>query len=130
MTRTETVALLRIVRAVCPAQKFDEYTPDAWHELLDDLRLEDCRLAVKALGQRQVFIAPAEIRAEVRRIRRERLDRTPLPVPPPDLTPQQTLAWQRDTNRAIADGTYQPPPLELVRPMPALPRFPSPDDAA
>jgi hypothetical protein len=130
MTPTETVALLRLVRAVCPAQKLDEYTPDAWHELLGDLRLEDCNQALKALGQRQVFIAPAEIRQEVRRIRKDRLDRNPLPVPPSDMTPLETLAWQRETNKAIADGTYVPPALELVKPMPALPRFPSPNDVA
>lgn len=130
MNRTETVALLRIVKAACPAQKLDEYTPEAWADLLSDLRFEDCQEALRNLGRRLVFIAPAEIRIEVRRIRKDRLDRSPLPVPPPDLTPLETLAWQRETNKAIADGTYVPPALELVKPMPALPRFPSPNDVA
>lgn len=120
MNRSESVALLRIVRAVCPQQKLDEFTPDAWSELLGDLRLEDCRLAVKALGQRQVFIAPAEIRTEVKRLRRDRLDRQPFPIPPPDLTPVETLAWQRDVTRAIADGTYRAPEVTGTRPMPAI----------
>lgn len=121
MTPTETVALLRIVRAVCPAQKFDEFTSDAWAELLDDLRLDDCTLAVKHLGRRQPFIAPSDIRSEVKRIRKDRLDRVPFPAPPPDLTPLETIAWQRQVTREIADGTYQHP-SELVgtRPMPAI----------
>lgn len=123
MNRTETVALLRIVRAVCPAQKLDEYTPDAWAELLGDLRLEDCQLALKALGQRQVFIAPAEIRQEVRRIRRDRLERAPLPTPPADMTPLETLDWQRTTTRAIADGTWEPPAIERPRQLPVLEQF-------
>lgn len=127
MTPTETVALLRIVKAICPAQKFDEFTPDVWAELLADLRLDDCRVAVKALGNRQVFIAPAEIRHEVRRIRADRLDRHPLPAPPAGLSPSQTIAWQRQTTRAIADGTYEPREVERTRPMPALENvFPRP----
>lgn len=110
MTPTEAVKLTRLVRAICPQQQFDEYTADAWGDLLADLRLEDCTLAVRQLGQQQVFIAPAEIRAAVRKIRTERIDRTPLPDPDPDMTPVQTIAWLRQMRRAIADGTYQPPP--------------------
>lgn len=120
MTGTEALMLVRLVRAMCPQQKLDEYTPDAWAMVLDDLRFEDCRQAIKNLGARQVFIAPSEIRTEVRRIRRDRLDRTLLPIPPFDLTPLQTLEWQRRVTRQIADGTYRPSELERSRPMPRI----------
>lgn len=109
MTPTEATNLTRVVRSICPQQAFDEYSADAWYELLSDLRAEDCTNAVRNLGQRQVFIAPAEIRSEVRRIRSERLASTPDPIPPADMTPAETIEWLRDTRRAIADGTYTPP---------------------
>ena len=63
MTPTEVVILTRYVAAMCPAQKFDEYTPDAWFDVLADLQIEDARLAVAALAKHQTFVSPAEIRA-------------------------------------------------------------------
>lgn len=116
MNNQETVKLTRLVKAMCPQQAMDEYTADAWCELLADLRLADCTEAVKALGQAQAFIAPSEIRTQVRKNRTERLDRTPLPPPDPNLTPRQTIKWLRETRKAIADGTYTPPDRgELVQ---------------
>jgi hypothetical protein len=88
VTPSETVVLTRYVKACCPQQAIDEYTPDAWHDLLGDLSAADCRQAVAAVARRQPFVAPAEIRAEVRRIRNDRLDRAVLPAPPPELTDQ------------------------------------------
>ena len=51
MTPEEVVVLARYVRALCPQQKFDEYTPDAWHDLLGDLSLADCRQAAETLAR-------------------------------------------------------------------------------
>lgn len=65
MTREETAALCRIVRALCPAQAWDEYTPDAWHEVLGGLDFDECRIAVAAAAARRPFIAPADIITEV-----------------------------------------------------------------
>ena len=48
MTPHETLLLTRYVKACCPQQAIDEYTPDAWHDLLGDLSLADCRAAVVA----------------------------------------------------------------------------------
>ena len=67
MTPTETVLLTEYVRACCPQQAIGEYTPDAWHDLLGDLDLADCRAAAAAVARRQPFVAPSEIRAEVGR---------------------------------------------------------------
>lgn len=100
----EAVALTRLVAAMCPQQKFDEFTPDAWGVLLEDVRFEDAKEAVTNLGRKQVFIAPSEILTEVRRIRNSRLDRNPLPEPPSGLTVQGYIAWQKETTRQIADG--------------------------
>jgi hypothetical protein len=123
VTEEETLVLTRYVKACCPQQAFDRYTPDAWHGLLDDLEFADCEAAVKAVAKRQPFVSPAEIRAEVRRIREDRLARTPLPAPAcPDYPGRyreiiranvQQIADGANLNRAIA-GTPLPgdPPAE------------------
>lgn len=118
MNNQETVKLTRLVKAMCPQQAMDEYTADTWCELLADLRLTDCTEAVKRLGQEQPFIAPSEIRAAVRKIRTDRLDRIALPDPNPDMTPVQTIEWLRNTRRAIADGTYVAPEPPQLAPRP------------
>jgi hypothetical protein len=102
----ETVKLCRVVAAACPQQAMDEYTPDAWHPLLKDLGYGDCQAAVIAVGKRQPFIAPAEIRAEVTRIRNDRVERAFIDAPPHELT-DDTRAYQRalqQRTRQAADG--------------------------
>lgn len=105
MTPTEAVALCRLVKACCPQQQVDEFTPNAWHGLLEDLRQEDCLTAVKALGRRQPFIAPAEIRDEVRRIRNDRLERVDPRnlIPPAELSDLVQIEWLKDRRAEIAD---------------------------
>ena len=106
MTPKETVLLAAYVKACCPQQAMGEYTPDAWHDLLGDLSLADCRAAVVAVAKRQPFVAPAEIRAEVKQIRDERLTRTPPPTPPAELLDDAEAyrAYLRESTRRIADG--------------------------
>ena len=65
MTPTETVMLCRFVKALCPQQAIDSYTPDAWHEVIGHLDLDECKAAVVIGARRSAFIAPAEIIAEV-----------------------------------------------------------------
>lgn len=133
MTPSETVILTRYVAACCPQQAIDEYTPDAWHDLLADLDAADCRAAVAAVVKRQPFVAVAEIRAEVKRIRRDRIAREIVPAPPPELTDQpgrykaaieagiQRIANGLSVQRAIAgpvrDGS---PPAEWTEARNAL----------
>lgn len=74
MNPSETVMLARYVKALCPQQKFDEYTPDAWHDVLADFALADARAAAAAVARRQPFVSPAEIIDEIRKIRDERAD--------------------------------------------------------
>jgi hypothetical protein len=128
MTPTEAVALTEYVQACCPQQIIGEYTPDAWHDLLGDLSLADCRAAVVEVAKRQPFVAPAEIRAEVRRIRNDRLAREVLPAPPHELTdePARYRAVVQAGLKRIADGfsirraiepgpAAIPPPVAEVR---------------
>jgi len=50
---TETVLLTEYVQACCPQQAIGEYTADAWHDLLGDLSLADCKAAVAEIAKRQ-----------------------------------------------------------------------------
>jgi len=85
MTPTEAVMLTEYVMACCPQQRMNEYTPDAWFDLLGDLSLPDCKAAVIVITRSQPFVAPSEIRAGVQRIRNRRLDRADIPPPPSEL---------------------------------------------
>ena len=107
MTPQETVLLTEYVRACCPQQAIGEYTSDAWYDLLGDLPLADCKAAVAEVARRQPFVAAAEIRAEVKRIRQERIiDAGDVPAPPPELLddPRAYGAALATAATAIADG--------------------------
>lgn len=104
MNKTEAITLCRFVKACCPQQTLDEYTPDAWAMLLDDVRFNDAREAVTDLAKRQNFISPAEIRLTVANIRRDRLNHAPDYQPPPGLTDAEYIGWLKQTRRLIADG--------------------------
>lgn len=107
MSNAEAVALTRYAKAACPQQAFDQYTPDAWADLLSDLRFVDAQAALKAVVQRQPFVSPAEIRDEVKRIRRNRLDMFgPMPDPPDEIgaDPEGYRQWYRRAMTAICDG--------------------------
>lgn len=138
MNTAESLALARFIRAACPQQKFDEYTVDAWHELIGDLAFGDCKTAAKTLAQRQPFVSPSEIRTEVRRIRAERVRAVeasllePHDVDPSD--PRAYIAAKRRRIAAIAAGepvTVAPTPMvtrdvpkliaETVKSMPVMP---------
>jgi hypothetical protein len=109
MNTTEAVLLLRKVHAYRPAQHIDELTGDAWAEALDDIRYVDADEALVAIVKRTSdWITPDAIRAEVRRIRNRRIDQHPPVEPPPDLDPQQQLAWTRAIVRRIGDGEQIP----------------------
>lgn len=124
MTPTEAVKLCRMVKAICPAQAMDEYTPDTWHELLGDLDLGVAVAAVKELGQTHRFIAPADIHAEVARRRREILASTTTAAEPEwlaaldgDEHTAAYLQWRRDRQDRMLRGEPEPaePPRKVVK---------------
>lgn len=90
MNPEEAVVLTRYVEALCPSQKFDEYTSDAWHDVLNRYSLDEARRAAVAVAGRQPFVAPGEIATEIRRARADRMARD-----------AETEAPPIDPNRAI-----------------------------
>lgn len=116
MNKEQTAIIIAAVKALCPAQKMAELTPDLWHAVLGDLDFADARLAVANLGQRLSFISPAEIYTEVRSIRSDRINSASLVYEPePDESVEdfrRRLAAQRE---AAASGQIPagPPRLEL-----------------
>ncbi|MFL6113967.1 MAG: hypothetical protein ACJ786_21800 [Catenulispora sp.] len=96
MTEAEIAKLLRFVHALCPAQKFDEYSPDAWELVLGDVPFDDARDALKKLGQQLRFIAPSDIAQEVRRVRNARAAQyTDYADTLPDADPDRPLDYIR-----------------------------------
>lgn len=104
MSPDETVMLARYVRALCPQQKFDEFTPDAWHDVLGHCPLGDAREAAARIARNQPFVAPSEILAEIRTIRAERLNGFQYEPQPDDDQPARYLANYRAQRAAVADG--------------------------
>lgn len=117
MTPDETVILARYVRALCPQQKFDEFTPDAWHDVLGDYQLADARQAAARVAKRQPFVAPSEIVGEIGKIRGSRTHDFVYEPPPADSDPHYI---QRYRTQLAATGDGQRPPV-LQHALPARP---------
>lgn len=115
MTPDQTVLLARYVRALCPQQKFDEYTPDAWHDILFPFLLEEARTAAATIASRQPFVSPGEIATEIRRTRADRMARHTDPTPRAD--PDNPAAYQAElaaSRLAVATGQQEPSQHELT----------------
>lgn len=106
MTGPEMTMLVRYVRAMFPAQKFDEYTADAWTDVIGDLRLVDCKLAVVEIAGKQQWVAVFDIKGWVRAIRNNRIMHGPEYEPSSGLS---ELEWRR----RLADGEHVPAPVGL-----------------
>lgn len=105
MNREETTKLTRYVKAACPQQAIDDFTPDVWFDFLRDLDVDDCIRAVRAIIDRQPFVAVSEIIAEVKRIRTERLSNSDLALPAAD--PADEQAYRKalsNIRRQVGDG--------------------------
>ena len=74
MSPEETIALCRLVKAVCPSQALDQYTPDAWALILRHIDYNDAKQAVIDIASqplepgRSRYIEPGHIVAQVKRI--------------------------------------------------------------
>lgn len=118
MNHSETTLLVVYVRAYCPQQKFDEYTPDAWHEVLGQYTLDEAKAAVRALiTEGAVFVAPGEIVTRIRKARAAILDRHTEVEPPEAATLADYRRGLYAERRAVAAGLIPPndiPPLALT----------------
>ncbi|WEH40763.1 hypothetical protein [Streptomyces sp. AM 2-1-1] len=109
MTEDEAVQVAEYVAAACPAQKFGEYTPDVWGEILAPYTVEDAHAAVIAVARRQPWISPAEIVTEIKARREERIELAHVLYDGnPAETGAQSAASRRALVRAAADGHLPP----------------------
>lgn len=80
----------------------------AWHAVIGDLDLDDAKAALIGwYAEHHERVMPADIRAGVKRIRRDRLERDPNPGDPPSADPGDTVAYideVRAGRKALADG--------------------------
>lgn len=106
MNIQETVAVIATVRAICPAQRFDDASPKAWHLLLEDVRFEDAMAVMKEVGLKNDFITPRVIHSAVKSLRGDRLERFGQVTTAVDgLTVEHDIRERRALREAIADGT-------------------------
>lgn len=88
MNLHETGILVRTVRACCPAQAIDTFTPEAWQPVLSDITLPEAMAAVRAIARRPdpkpLWIDPRQILNEARRGRHQQQDRYRAIAPPAD----------------------------------------------
>lgn len=115
MTNEEAAVLCRYVRSLCPAQRFDEYTADVWHDILFPFHLGEARTAAVSIASTQPFVSPGEIAAHIRHARADRLHRHTDPTP--SANPDDVKAYQaelRATREAVATGRQEPAQHELT----------------
>lgn len=115
MNEQEMGIVITFVKATCPAQKFEELTPDAWMAIFGDLAFADVCTALTGLGRQLRFIAPADIHGEVRRIRNGRLDKANIIYEPADgETAAEFCKRITAVLQAAADGDIEPTPVRLA----------------
>nr|WSZ97252.1 hypothetical protein OH820_17750 [Streptomyces sp. NBC_00857] len=135
MSPEETVMLAAYVHAQCPQQKFDEYTPDAWHDVLYPYALAEARAAVVArVSGGAAFVAVGEIITEIRRARRDRAKHfqgpglaAQVPDADPDDVPAYLAALRAQRYRAAVPVDGDPGEVQAIlaavgRRVPAAPR--------
>jgi hypothetical protein len=102
--------ICRFVKAACPAQAMDTFSPDVWAFMLDDVDFEDAKEAVRYLGRLELepgkarYIEPGHIIGAVRKIRAARRVESGHQEPPPEVADNPTayLAWLRATNKTAS----------------------------
>jgi len=59
--------IVRYVKSLCPQQAIDDFTYDAWHDVIGSLDFDAARNAVIAVVHSQRFVAPSDIIREAGR---------------------------------------------------------------
>ncbi|MEU0087222.1 hypothetical protein [Streptomyces sp. NPDC006274] len=115
MTEEEAVQIAEYVAAACPAQKFGEYTPDVWGEILKPYAVDEARAAVIAVARRRPFVSPAEIVTEIRERRAERIELANVVYDGNPLeTGAESAASVRELITAAADGRTPPQSIQAA----------------
>ena len=98
MNVRETLRLIKTLRAIQPAQVFDDETPEVWQALLRNVDLRYALAAVEELAGQEAFIGTDHILRQVRKMRNDRLAKIPadLFIPPPGLTDHEERQWAKD----------------------------------
>ncbi len=114
MNRAQLATLLTLRASFHGNVRVGETDVEAWHAVIGDLDYND---ALKALAVHYAdstdWSMPAHIRHAVRRTREARLANTQLPQPPPDMDPDDDVAYRRwltEVRRRAANGG-QPPEI-------------------
>lgn len=105
----EVRAMCLWLRKLIPHQDFDDDTPEAWTPLLTETPREDARVAVMAILRRSRYVAPLDIVDEVKRMRRERLERVGFETIAPNVDPDDEAGQRRELlalRDAIASGAF------------------------
>lgn len=106
MTPAEAQVLLTMASSV-DNRKIDETgdTAKAWAAMLEDIRFEDARDALKEHFMTSTeYLMPVMIRTAVKRMRAKRIEAHPPLTPPPGLDVAETNQWLKEARRRIGDG--------------------------
>lgn len=124
MNRNEVLALGRWMQAACPQQKWDKLTPEVWSEMLGGYSVDDAKAAARALVSRQPFISLAELIAEIKKIRGDRIRAAGPEVLGANVDPDDVPAYlvkHRADVKAVGDGSAVPDfETHQLRPVGAL----------
>jgi len=104
----EALALCRYVKACCPQQAIDEYTPLAWAEHLADIPYVDAKEACRQITAKQPFVTIAEVLAVVKSMRAKRIAEAGDLCPPSGMSEAEERAWIGMARRQIANGQGTP----------------------
>lgn len=109
MNRKETIALCRYLQALCPNQKLDKHTPDAWADILANIDYLDAKLAIRNITQQNdKYALNIDVRMiyneakTIRQNRRNKADPTPTENNRPPTDPAAYCEWMRNQNHQQA----------------------------
>lgn len=121
MTPADSTRVLALIQTF-DNRKVDLLTSASWHSLIGHLDFDDaCEAVRRYFTCSREWLMPTDIIAGVKRIRADRLERTPDAVP--DADPDDPAAYQQ----ALREGRTRTADGLAPRDMSALPRtFPSP----
>lgn len=109
MNRKETIALCRYLQALCPNQKLDKHTPNAWADILTNIDYLDAKLAIQNIThQNDKYALNIDVRMiyneakTIRQNRRNKANPTPADNNRPPTNPAEYCKWLQQQNHQQA----------------------------